>query len=319
MADEARSANWVKVRVGLDKDPKVIAMAEKLADDPKFWAWFFKDWDGDMDGVARDSSVTCRVTECVTVTSLVRVWSVTRRDGLRSGDDVVLRFATLKTIDRISEVPGFGAAMASVGWAVVAGVDSIIFPKLFRHITSPDERKRDLARERQRRRRAAAGENQRDELRDESRSCHADVTPREEKRREENKTVASQQAAPAAAGESEPPKKPPPKNPKSAAFDPPAALDTPEARAAWARWLGYLAEKGKRYPSTVAKHGEIVAAMGAARAAAAIDHSITRGWNEPIEPRADDARAPPGRGTFEEQLARVKGRIDAEANGGGGP
>lgn len=174
------AGDWIKMRVWLARDPNVISMARHLATDESFALWATGGNHESLCDVLRDKSVTARVTESVTVTALLQIWGVTRRDGAPDGDDLVLRNADLETLDRIAEVPGVGAAMASVGWVLVQQDYSVRFPKLLPHITSPEERKREQAAERKRRER---DRKQRDNGRDKSRTSHANVTPREEESR----------------------------------------------------------------------------------------------------------------------------------------
>ena len=264
------AGDWIKVRLDLADDPAVIGIAGALG-----------------------------VDEDTVVGKLCRLWSWANShtvDGNAPG-------VTGKWIDRYLRVDGFAAAMAAAGWLQITA-SGIQIPKWELH-NSQSAKSRALAAKRvagfKKRQRSGNAEGNAPSVTQSLPSA----LPREEKRREE-KTVAAQQAAAAAGGPGQP-AKPPPKNPKSADFDVPPELDTPECREAWKAWLNYLGEKGKRYPSTVAKHGEILAAMGADRARAAIDHSITRGWNTPIEP---EARTPPppagGADTFEAKLARAK-------------
>jgi hypothetical protein len=161
---------WTKIRVSLDSDPKVIAIAQWLRRQPDFVAWAT----GGSVTVTRDISVTVRVTVCVTVTALSRVWSVTRRDGREVGEDLVVPFATLETIDEISGVPRLGEAMSRVGWVVRCDeTDCLILPKFFRHNASTDELRKKQAAERQRRRRDKSVTRHAGVTRD----SHAPVTP----------------------------------------------------------------------------------------------------------------------------------------------
>lgn len=112
---------WAKMRVALEDHPKVLAMAQHLWTDPQFVSW----WTGEQSNesvTARYESVTARVTARVTglvtrryvVASLLRLWGVTRQ----TASDGFLTLATLATLDEMTQTPGFGRAMAAVGWAV---------------------------------------------------------------------------------------------------------------------------------------------------------------------------------------------------------
>jgi hypothetical protein len=164
---------WVKMRQTLAKDPRVIRMATTLRRSPEFQEWAV--------GQSCDISVTQSVTVCVTVASLLQVWSVARMQGKADGDDLVLKHSTLDTIDELAGVPGFGKVMESVEWAQVEAESLLRFPRCLPHMLSPDERARELAAERKRIQR----DKERDKSRDTSRPCPTNVTPREQNNREE--------------------------------------------------------------------------------------------------------------------------------------
>lgn len=105
------------------------------------------------DAVARDCHIHESVTEGVTVAGLVRVWGVTKRDGVADGDDIRLACADLETLDRITGYPDFGKAMASVHWVEVVDGGQLVFPKLLLQLRSTGERRRACATERKRRQR----------------------------------------------------------------------------------------------------------------------------------------------------------------------
>lgn len=68
----------------------------------------------------------------------------------------------------------------------------------------------------------------------------------------------------------------------------PASLDTPDFRAAWDEWLAYRRERklGKPTGMTIkATYRRFEADMGPERAAAAIRHSIEKGWHSINEPK----------------------------------
>ncbi len=87
----------------------------------------------------------------------------------------------------------------------------------------------------------------------------------------------------------------------------PTELDTPQFRTAWDEWIQHRKEKSKPLtPSTASKQLKEVAALGEARAVAAIDYSILKGWQgifeqqgltlptEQIVPSAPKTAAPDG-------------------------
>jgi len=166
------------MRVGLDRDPRVIRMADYLAADRAFMDWL-------TDPVRRTCSasayehVTRNVTVALCVTGLLVTWGAAREQGDRVGDDLVIEHCDLDTLSAIANVPSFGDALASVGWAAEGG-DSVMLPKFFKDNESPDDRHKRQAAERQARFRAKQAEES-------NVTDNVTVTPREEKRREEEK------------------------------------------------------------------------------------------------------------------------------------
>jgi hypothetical protein len=172
------AGDWIKMRTDLYRDPRVCVMAEIL-----------EDANGDLaryvnQNLQRDMTVTRNVMRNVTVGALVSVWGVMRHRGKREELDLVCRGSTLSVIDDIADLPGFGEAMADVGWAVVTEY-GVVFPRFFEdYNVAPDGSSGNSNADRQRRyRERKKGETTvtRDVTRD------VTVTPREEKRREEKK------------------------------------------------------------------------------------------------------------------------------------
>jgi hypothetical protein len=179
------AGDWIKMRVWLAKDPKVIAIADWLSEHRPFMDWLSDPVRRHCDKSAYEH-VTRHVTVSVTVTGLLQLWGVTREDGHRDGDDLIVPMTDPTALDEIAGFPGLGEAMEFVGWAVYdENEHRTIFPKFFTRNASSDEMKRIKDAERQRRRRENLTSMSRDSHADESRDCHADVTHREEKRREE--------------------------------------------------------------------------------------------------------------------------------------
>lgn len=180
------AGDWIKMRTDLYRDPKVSVMADHLMDD-----------DGDLasyidQNLQRRMTVTRNVMRNVTVGALVSVWGVMRQRGKRRDDDMVCDGVTIAVLDDISDLPGFGAAMAAAGWVLEteAGIE---FPRFFSdYNVDPDEKAKAANAKRQQRFR----ERQKDA---EASSCDATnnvthnvtVTHREEKSREEKEAKAS--------------------------------------------------------------------------------------------------------------------------------
>lgn len=165
------AGDWVKMRTDLYRDPKVCVIADSLMDSAGPLALYVSQIS------QSDMNVTRNVTRNATVGSLVTVWGVMRHRGKRNGDDLSCDGVTISILDDIADLPGFGDAMALVGW-VVETPKGIVFPNFFaEYNTQPSA---SPAAERQRRYREKQKEN-RNVTRD------VTVTPRVEKSREEKK------------------------------------------------------------------------------------------------------------------------------------
>ncbi len=138
-------SDWVKMRTDLYRDPKVCMMADLLMSPEGELARHVERYAG------RYLSVTRNVMRNVTVGALVSVWGVLRHQGKREGDDLVVRGCTISVIDDIADLPGFGHAMASVGWAIETP-EGFTLPRFFDgHNADPDEVARKRNAERQKR------------------------------------------------------------------------------------------------------------------------------------------------------------------------
>src|SRR5882672_11118536 len=133
------AGDWVKMRVSLPRDPRVIYMADWLAIQPEFIRWFVGSI-GDSSVEYSFSHVTRHVTISLCVTALLVTWGTAREQGDRDGDDLVLFKCNLDTISSMTFLPGFGKAMEFIGWAKQNFDDSVTFPKFFRDHESPIER-----------------------------------------------------------------------------------------------------------------------------------------------------------------------------------
>ena len=110
--------DWIKMRVNLVTHPKVISLAEFLGYNGDYQDWsglqgFIpaiggskKDFD---DGVMQ----ALRVTRYVTVTALLKFWGYANEHA----KDEFIPSRRISDIDEITQVPGFGESLESVGWA----------------------------------------------------------------------------------------------------------------------------------------------------------------------------------------------------------
>ncbi|HEY1035061.1 MAG TPA: hypothetical protein VGE09_08770 [Pseudoxanthomonas sp.] len=177
------SADWIKMRTDLYRDPKVCVIADALlASDGELARYVSQMNQCDM-------SVTRNVTRNATVGALVTVWGVMRHRGKRVDVDLVCRGVSLWIVDDVADMPGFGAALASVGW-VIETSEGIVFPSFFdEYNVDPSEKKATSSADRQRRYRESKKQKS-DVTRDVTRDVT--VTHREEKSREEKEEQAAE-------------------------------------------------------------------------------------------------------------------------------
>lgn len=140
-------ADWIKMRVDLYRDPKVIVMADTLMAKDSELARYVNQ------NKQRDMAVTRNVMRNVTVGALVSIWGVARKQGTRIGDAVMLTDCCVSVLDDIADLPGVGEAMEMVGW-VEQTEDGLLFPRFFEEHNTDYEEEKAKNRERQARYRA---------------------------------------------------------------------------------------------------------------------------------------------------------------------
>jgi hypothetical protein len=214
--------DWVKMRTELYRDPKVVLMANVVA----------------QRLAASSCNVTRNVTRNAVVGALVTVWGILRHNGRRTDDDLVIAKGDLQMIDDISELPGMGEAMQEVEW-VIRTEAGLRFPVFFsENNADPNEGKAAKNAERQRRYRESKAKSKSgtDEENDVTRNVTRNVTgnARAEESREE-KNVATNR------GEQ---KTKPEHTGGINDIVIPKKMQTPECQHAAAQWMAYLDEKG---------------------------------------------------------------------------
>jgi hypothetical protein len=181
------AGDWIKMRVGLTTNPKVMRLAECLLDDEKYL-----DWAGLAYGMqgyppsAEDESrnerhAALRVTRYVTVTVLLRFWGYANEH--EKNETIAGIFP--EDVDEIVGVPGFAHAIEAAGWAVFIPSGGLSLPGFSEHNTSAGARSSGAERQkryRENRRSEASPVTGRSDV-----TRNVTVTPREEKRREEKK------------------------------------------------------------------------------------------------------------------------------------
>lgn len=171
------AGDWIKMRVDLYRDPKIISMADILMDGDSSLSRYVSQH------TQRDSNVTRNVMRNAVVGALVSVWGIARVQGKRIDDDLLMESVTPAVLDDIADMPGIGDAMLEARW-VEESPDGLIFPRFFELYNEDygDQRKRNRERQARYRAKKAAESN-----------VTGDVTvtlrnaPREEKRREERR------------------------------------------------------------------------------------------------------------------------------------
>lgn len=194
------AGDWIKMRSDLYRDPKVSVMADELLGNQGELARYVSQMN------QRDMCVTRNVMRNATVGALTSTWGVMRQRGKRVDDDLACSGVALAVIDDIADLPGFGDAMASVGW-VIETAEGLVFPRFFEeHNVDPAERSKATNADRQRRYRERKQAEESDVTR------NVTVTPREEKNREEKKTSSRAPTSSSPAGDLLPaePKEPQP-------------------------------------------------------------------------------------------------------------
>lgn len=172
-------ADWIKMRTDLYRDPKVIGMADRLMQGGGQLARHVNQF------CQRDMAVTRNVTRCAVVGGLVAVWGVLRHRGTRVGDDLLVPNCSDAVLDDIADVPGFGEAMCSVGWAVETE-DGVILPKFFGDLNAEPIKSSGAERQKRYRDRLRNGDVTRDGNGDVTRPVT--VTGEKRERREESNT-----------------------------------------------------------------------------------------------------------------------------------
>lgn len=170
------AGDWIKMRASLCTHPKVLLIADIVAESTEIGRRLSTGYNGSLDGI-----VTSDVTRDITLASLLRVWCATNEHTV----DGVWHNSTLRTIDNAAGIPGFGEAMSLAGWAIYEeSAQTVTLPNFLENNAPAKNNARSTAAERQARyrdKKKVSG----DVTRDASVTSQSDA--REEKRREEKK------------------------------------------------------------------------------------------------------------------------------------
>lgn len=124
-------STWIKLLDSLHEDPRVFQMGELLATTAQ--SYILAASARDLFGTVTDT-VTRYALRDVTIAGLARVW---RAANLHTKDGV-FRHASLAYLDTLAQIPGFGAAMAAVGWARQGLDNTVVLPNFAEH-NAPDK------------------------------------------------------------------------------------------------------------------------------------------------------------------------------------
>jgi hypothetical protein len=181
------AGDWIKMRVGLTTNPKVMRLAECLLENGTYLEWSALSYGMGgyppmSDAEARaERHAALRVTRYVTVTALLRFWGYANEHI--KGEFVAGIFPA--DVDEIVGVPGFADAIEAAGWAEFEPDGGMTLPNFSEHNTSAGERSSGAERQKRYRERKL-GEAQSDGVTSDV-TRDVTVTHREEKNREEKK------------------------------------------------------------------------------------------------------------------------------------
>lgn len=268
------AGDWIKMRAQLLQSPKLISVARSLHNRREFRDWLTPGGGGSMNGqVVSDDAL-----RCVTGALLLRVWSAAREHGEFVGEDLFLPRINLSDLDVIAGVPGFGEAMAGVGWAEDSE-NGVSLPN-FREYNLPMDSKDRQKAYRERHKKQAKKR----------------VTESLPKARNENVTSLLFSSLVSSVGTSVP-----------------TNLRNPTFEEVWDRWVRHREEIRKPLkPTQVKSQLAQLAKLGHERAVAMIEHTIAMGWQGLREPETKRNTDP--RGTFaaaDEYLTMCRERDNA--------
>lgn len=175
------AGDWIKMRGCLSTNPKVLRIAAIIEESVEIGKRLSTGFNGALSEI-----VTRDVTRDITLASLLRVWCAANEHT----EDGVWHGIAPEDFDHIAGLPGFGAAMEEVGWAIYdEAANTTTLPNFLEH-NVPAKRGRSSGAERQRRYREknkaksnAKGDGNGDVTRD------VTALHREEKRREDKTTL----------------------------------------------------------------------------------------------------------------------------------
>jgi hypothetical protein len=233
---------------------------------------------------------------------LVRLWVWADQQSL-DGRQIVAKCDTINCICRCAKIAN---AMQEVGWLVTEG-EYVTFPNFDRHNTETAKNRAVKSKQKKKERKKSVAKM--------SPKKGDKTATREEKRREELKEKINTPLTPIggsanAPGENEPRK---PRLRQQLTVELPPNLNTPEANAAWVRWVCYKAER--REPLTNQTALEIYgnfAKAGSEAFCRAVTYTIGKGWSGLSEAPANDRGSGNGRARDNyEELYKLRQALQA--------
>lgn len=107
--------HWIRIRDNLGTNPKVLRMADMLVEAEASRQLLLPGLGGENVTLSNAYRMVHRnVVRDVCICALLRVWSAGNSHTLRG----VFKNVTLQFIDDVTQIPGFGRIMASVGWVI---------------------------------------------------------------------------------------------------------------------------------------------------------------------------------------------------------
>lgn len=181
------AGDWIKMRVGLTTNPRVLRIAECLLEDARFLEWSALSY-----GVAgypsppaaearAERHAALRVTRYVTVTALLKFWGYANEHA--KGEFIAGVFP--EDVDEVAGIPGFADAIEAAGWVDFDPDGGLSMPNFGEHNVSAGERSSGAERQKRYREKHKELDVPSDATRNVTRDVT--VTHREEKKREEKK------------------------------------------------------------------------------------------------------------------------------------
>lgn len=257
------AGEWIPVRTDIFDCPEVVRILSELCPNSV----------RNLSELCPDSvqAMSDRVRKSSEIVgTLVRLWALFDRYT----EDGKLKNYTPAILDQMFGIDGFCSAVASVGWLEI-GENYVEMPGFSKYLSKTAKaRMKDAQRKKAER---AASEICPKNVRNDS---DENRTTKEKKRKQKNLLI-------------------PPKSPKGerVGFDPsevffPENLDTNEFRNVWRAWCSHRKEiKKVLTPTQCESQLSQLAAWGMDRAIAAINHTITMGWQGLREPQAGVGRS----------------------------